>query len=390
MDDVNKSALFFFCVISCLTAAFLVVHYYLPIAEYGSTIALFYLGIFAAFIILRLYTPKLAFVKRAESNMFDLNMKTLERDVVLAGYGSEHNITSTNVIRGDLRLDIAGHGWTSIKKKFLTAVRGIFGTQWYSENCFLLKVLEMEEYLGYEGSILEILIGIKSCNRLEELEQQLISQLILNLQDQVKSGGNTIFLDVDKMKDEESATLVSLILEKRREHFLSAMDKFRASKRNVDDLSDVLGTNYGCKVTKAIKKEIGSPKAAGYIVTQLNSVYETLLENQSTENSSSTHRRPRTRWSQLCREIAIVHISDLIDVKSDLSFHYCNPNLSKLHESGYRDIFKVLRELQPFPKLNRKEYKFILQILKGIKTGRAKKTLELLKLNKWKEMYVQS
>ncbi|MHA1422656.1 MAG: hypothetical protein ACTSRQ_15930 [Candidatus Thorarchaeota archaeon] len=222
------------------------------------------------------------------------------------------------------------------------------------------------------------------------MEQQVIAQLIPNLRDQIESGGNTTFLDVDKMKDEESARLVPILLEKRREHFLAAMEKYRASEKEVHDLSDVLGTNYGFKVAKTIPKEIGSPKAAGNIVTQLNSVFDTLIENQSSDSSSSTSERPRTRWIQLFREIAMAHISRLIDAKFDLPFQYCNLNLSALYESGYRDIFKVLKEMQSYPKLYNGEYKFILKILKGFKTRRALTTLELMKQKEWKDKYLQS
>lgn len=151
-----------------------------------------------------------------------------------------------------------------------------------------------------------------------------------------------------------------------------------------------MGTNYGCKIAKAIKKEMGSPKVAGYIITQLDSVYETLMQNQSNEIILAKNERPSSKWIKLCREIAMEHISHLLDVKFDVSFQYCNLNLSTLYESGYRDIFKVLREMQSYPKLYKNEYKFLLQLLKGIKTDRAMDTLELLKLNEWKEKYLQS
>jgi hypothetical protein len=347
------------------------------------------MGIFVALAVLHLLSPHLALFKNSEQNMIELYRKSWEREAILVGYGREHRINSTQIIRGELRIDIATNDWKSVKRKFLGAVRKTFGSQWYSENRFLLEVLEMEEYLGYEGSILDIIADIKSCSRLEELEQQVISQLIHKLQAQVESGGNTTFLDVDKMKDEESSRLVPIILEKRREHFLSAMDKYRASEREVDNLSDVLETNYGCKVATAIKKELGSPKAAGYIITQLNSVYESLLKDSSAEYYSTNNRRPRTRWKKLCKEIAMAHISHLIDFKCEVLFHHCNPNLSTMYESGYHDILSVLNQFELIPKLYNKEYKFILRILKRIKTKRSKKALEIVKLSTWKDMYVQ-
>ena len=363
------------------------------------TIALFPLFFVAISFLIDFYCSKhnLGFLPGPKRDILVEFTNIIKQDVLLSGFKDntlkgfryDYDINSINLIRGQLRIDIAGHGWKSIRRKFTNSVRDIFGTQWYAENCFLLKILDLEEYLGYEGSILDILKGIKSCTRLEELEKQITSQLIPKLQDQIESGGNTTFLDIDKMKEEESARLVPIILEKRKEQFLSAMDTYRVSGREVDDLLDVLGTNYGCKVATAIKKDLGVPKAAGYIVTQLNSVYESLIENKR-DGEIYTSAKRSTRWIRLCKEIAMSHITHLIEVKSKVPFQCCNPNFSTLYDSGYQDIFKDLRNVKSYPKLYRDEYKFILNILKGIKTERAFNTLQLLKHKQWKDEYLQN
>ncbi|TFH09851.1 MAG: hypothetical protein E4H14_03710 [Candidatus Thorarchaeota archaeon] len=398
MARAYKERRLHFRIFLCALSVGLILGLFLAVTGEDPTIILVTLGpLLLLFPVFYCTTPNLKFLPGPKRDILAEFTNIVEQDVIISGFRDDsakgfrydYDIKSINMIRGQLRLDIAGDDWKSIRRKFTIAVRDVFGTQWYAENSFLLKVLELEEYLGYEGLILDILKGIKSCARIEELEQQVISQLIPKLRDQIKSGGNTTFLDVDKMKDQESARLVPLILEKRREHFLSAMDKYRASEREVDDLLDVLGTNYGCKVAKAIKKEMGSPKAAGYIVTKLNSVYETLTENQR-ENISPTIKRLATSWIHLCREIAMSHIAHLIDAKLEVPFQYCNPNFGTLYESGYRDIFKDLKRMKSYPKLYKGEYKFILKVLKGIKTDRALDTLELLKMNDWKDKYLQS
>lgn len=235
MASAFKNRKLFFRILLCLIALGLILAFYMTITGEDPTGFLVILGICSLFYLMQLYCPcpNFNFLPGPKRDILTEFTNIVERDVILSGFRDDsvkgfrydYDIKSINMIRGQLRLDIAGNGWKPIRSKFTNSVRDVFGTQWYAENSFLLKVLEMEEYLGYEGSILDMLKGIKSCTRIEELEQQIISQLIPILREQIGRGGNTTFLDVEKMKDEESARLVPLILEKRREHFLSAIEK---------------------------------------------------------------------------------------------------------------------------------------------------------------------
>ena len=269
-------------------------------------------------------------------------------------------------------------------------MRDEFRTQWYSESRFLVKVFDIEEFFGYEESILDILKGIKSISSFSELREHIISQIMPRLRNQIEGGGNTAFLDIDKMKDEESARLVPIILEKRREHFLAATERFCLSQKNLDDVSDMLSTNYGFNVVKAINKEIESLKAVDYIVTHLDNLYENLKKSQKEKTDSSSTERSDTKWIRLIKQIVIGYIARLTDMKFEVRFQYCNPALNLLYESGFRDIFKDLSEIQSYPKLYKKEFWFIKSILKGIKTKRTSQTLQLITTSEWQGKYLQT
>ncbi len=300
----------------------------------------------------------------------------------------DSNTKSFSEIKEQLRKDIAEVGWQKVRKKFMNEVRDGFGTQWYSENLFLVKILEIDEYLGYDGSIFDLLREVRSGSNISELAAQVVQQLIPKVLTQIQIGGNTAFLDIEKIREDESALLVPIILEKRKENFLAAMDKFRSLQCTMNNLSEVLTTNYGFIITNAIKKKTGLTTNLEQIVTQLDVVYDRLMKDRSSQTISSPERMS-SPWLHLCSEIAMDHISRLTGEKFDIPFQYCNPSFMMLYQSGYRSIFKVLEGISSYPKLYKGEYKFILSVLKDIKTKRASIAQSILITTDWKAMYVQ-
>lgn len=300
----------------------------------------------------------------------------------------DSNTTPFSEFKEQLRKDITEKGWEKIRKKFLNDVRDGFGTQWYSENLFLVNILEIDEYLGFEGSIFDLLREVRSGTTTSEVAAQVIQQLIPKLITQIQSGGNTAFLDIEKIREDESALLVPIILEKRKENFLAAMDRFRSLQCTMNNLSEVLTTNYGFTVAKAIEKKNGDTMNLRHVVTQLDMVYDRLMKDRSNEATSSPERM-RSPWLHLCCEIAMDHISELTGEKFDVPFQYCNPSFIMLYQSGYQSIFKVLRGISSYPKLYKGEYKFILGVLKDIKTRRASIARSILFTTEWKAIYIQ-
>lgn len=300
----------------------------------------------------------------------------------------DSNTKPFSEIKEQLRKDITEIGWEKIRKKFLNEVRNGFGTQWYSENLFLVNILEIEEYLGYEGSIFDLLRDVRSGSNISEVATQVVHQLIPKLLTQVHNGGNTAFLDIGKIREDESALLVPIILEKRKENFLAAMDRFRFLQCTLNNLSEVLSTNYGFTIAMAIEKKIGDTMNLRHVVNQLDIVYDRLMKDRSIETTSSPERM-QSPWLYLCSEIAMDHISRLTGEKFDIPFQYCNPSFMMLYQSGYQSIFKVLRGISSYPTMYKGEYKFILGVLKDIKTRRASIARSILLTTEWKAMYVQ-
>lgn len=300
----------------------------------------------------------------------------------------DSNTKSFSDIKKQLREDIAEIGWGKVRKKFMNEVRNGFGTQWYSENLFLVSILEIEEYLGYDGSIFDLLRGVRSGSSISELAAQVVPQLIPKLLTQVQSGGNTAFLDIEKIKEDEYALLVPIILEKRKENFLAAMDRFRCLPSKLKNLSEVFATNYGFTIAMAFKKREGRRYALESILTQLDEAYDNLVKDRTTETSSSIEGIS-SPWMHLCSEIAMANIARLTLTKFDIPFQYCNPSYTILYQSGYRNIFEVLRGISSYPKLYKGEYKFILGVLRDIETKRATIAKYIMTTTRWKAMYVQ-
>ena len=175
-------------------------------------------------------------------------------------------------------------------------------------------------------------------------------------------------------------------------------EQFRSSQRSLEDLSDIFSTNYGFKVVNAIETPDRIPITVDLIVSKLDLVYDSLMQEQDPGNTGNSIQRKETRWTKLTREITMDHIISTLTSKErvkrlrekiDKPFQYCNQNLSSLYTSGYRDIFGVLKLLKSYPKLYQSEYKFVMKVLMGIRTDRALDTLELVKQKDWKDKYLQ-
>ncbi len=335
-----------------------------------------------------------------EEQIFSEFKRTSMELVTMDGYLSEIDISQVEAIRLQLRQDIKESGWPEIRKKFIKSVSNAFGTQWYSENEFLLQLFEIEEYLGYDGSVLDLLKKIDTYSDFNDLKQSLQSALINRLRVQIQNGGNTSFLDIEKFKEERSVLIIPVILVKRKENFIIAWEKYRGpqklklnykftKEKRRAALYDVLSTNYGFQVVRAITKEEGNPIQVQYFINQLKEVYDTLIHEMTDKHNpiivdvKDFVPRDQTPWIQLCKEIALNHIREVTGYTFGSKFNYCNPDFMQFYQSGYSDIFKILRRIDYFPKLYKSEYTSILRILDGLKTKKASETLSLMRMNAW-------
>jgi len=170
--DVDRNSKFKRGIVIFLMVVLLVVGSIEFITEGDLSFTLFFMGVWTVVIIVQLYFPNLnlnfSFLPGPKRDILTEFTNIVKQDVSISGFRDDsvkgfkydYKIKPINMIRVQLRLDIAGDGWKPIRRKFTNAVRAVFGTQWYAENRFLLKVLEIEQYLGYEGSVLDILKGI--------------------------------------------------------------------------------------------------------------------------------------------------------------------------------------------------------------------------------------
>jgi len=319
---------------------------------------------------------KRAALMRQRVNSWLMN---LDQPETLDGYHKGLATHRIDTVRKQLEFDIEKSGWNRIRKRFTKAVRNSYGTCWYAENLFLTRVLQMEEYLGFGKSILDILKKIKGCTNLDEVKGQLITKLHPKLNAQVQANGNSVFLDIERYKDVITAMIIPDIIENRRSNFIESMNQFRLTECkpegniNLSLLSQVLSTNYGFGVVMAIEKPSNAYLPWASILEKLDEVYDEVTINGSS-TSSSLKERPDTPMIQLVREVAMDHVLKITGVQP-LRINL-DVDTTMMFKSGYSNIYDVFKSKR---RINVPNYRFVRMILQSHKTQKASHALRIIR-----------
>jgi hypothetical protein len=305
-------------------------------------------------------------------------LKSLDETDVLKGFhGLE--IGRIDDIRTQLKRDIEKSGWEKAGKSFIKAVSDSFGTCWWSENLFLSSVLEIEDYLGCEAQILDILREVEDCTTFRDVVDQTITKLDDILNTQLQRGASTVFLSVEAFKKRISYGFIPRILEIRRTNFLQAMNRFRLTKTRPEDALQLLQTAYGFNVVMALERPRTRNRSWAQILKILDEVYTTLGEDGNPAINSHEILR-QSEIVQLAGAVALDHVLRMIGKRkqSDLCLNSADGLL--VYKTGYRDIYAPLAT-KSF--LRQEEYEFAKMILDGIGTEKASKALERISSDVW-------
>lgn len=113
----------------------------------------------------------------------------------------------------------------------------------------VIEGFEMSELVGFDGDLLRIIENIPRDDAFQTTRSILYSELMKYIDDQIDSGGPTLFFDIEKMQTLPSATLVVKIVERRKRE----IEKLHFKEDDVIDLRQLWLTSYGFQVLQALE-----------------------------------------------------------------------------------------------------------------------------------------
>ena len=108
----------------------------------------------------------------------------------------------TDMIRemnmGQIRIfieeSIRANGWKTTLKFLTESIENICSDRWFTSNWIILSILELEELLGFDGKLIQLLNSIDDISSFSELQKEAHSRLISKISKQVSSGGSTLLI----------------------------------------------------------------------------------------------------------------------------------------------------------------------------------------------------
>ena len=177
----------------------------------------------------------------------------------------------TDMIRemniGQIRIfieeSIRANGWKTTLNFLTESIENICGDRWFTSNWIILSILELEELLGFDGKLIQLLNSIDDISSFSELQEEAHSRLINKISKQVSSGGSTLLFDVELMTSTQSVLLVQDIIEARRKEFLAVVSHLLNIQREDQeiyyiDLRPLWRTSFGFDLLRAHLAEVKS------------------------------------------------------------------------------------------------------------------------------------
>ncbi|MGY5854505.1 MAG: hypothetical protein RTU92_13135 [Candidatus Thorarchaeota archaeon] len=153
---------------------------------------------------------------------------------------------------------------------------------WIPMQNLLLQLFSMSELGIYDGPLDDILTAIPSTASVDEARHLLYNRMIELLEDQIKNGGSTLFMDVEAMSTTKASKLIHNVIEQRKKEIERARVKILDDRA---DISSLWMTSYG----NAILSTLGI-STMGIPTSQLDSIEKAMkqsgLKNENDSKSS--------------------------------------------------------------------------------------------------------
>jgi len=140
------------------------------------------------------------------------------------------------------------YDWAYLRERIDTILQRMTPLQWYAAQRGLLEGLGLSEIAGYDGDPQLLLETASKKMSYDEARQVIFDTAVKLVEDQVLSGGPTLFLDIETMKETSASKLIPLIVEKRKYEVENTTLLIKGSKIF---LKPLWLTHYGFKILSA-------------------------------------------------------------------------------------------------------------------------------------------
>ncbi|MFW9913901.1 MAG: hypothetical protein ACFFEU_15585, partial [Candidatus Thorarchaeota archaeon] len=150
----------------------------------------------------------------------------------------------------DYRLKLDGEGWGSLKATVIEYLGRLTGRHKLAGQRSFLEALGIPEFNGFDGDLIPIIESIDGIEGFNQLIDNLYQIMVERLREQVASKGNTVLLDIERMRKGMAAVLITDIAKRRREEILETTVQI---SDGIVDLEPLLLTAYGFVILTKLK-----------------------------------------------------------------------------------------------------------------------------------------
>ena len=159
------------------------------------------------------------------------------------------------------------YSWPQLRERIEFVLHSLLPLDWYGVQRGLMKGFDISMLGGFDGNPELLLEKAKSVNSYEEARQAIFDTAVMLIEEQLQSGGPTLFLDIEQIKDTSASKLIPHIVDRRRAEIEKTVLYVRGSTVY---LSPLWTTHYGYKILSVapILKKLNF-KGSGLMSTDL-------------------------------------------------------------------------------------------------------------------------
>ncbi|MFQ5884930.1 MAG: hypothetical protein ACE5IO_07500 [Thermoplasmata archaeon] len=239
---------------------------------------------------------------------------------------------------------IRSSGWPAARGTLKTALLARHQRQWFAINRLILRTIDAEELIGYDGDIIEELDSLHDVRSLSDLKTSLHNLLVERVRTQIAAAGSDLFFDPDAMSSKSSSVLVAEIVEMRRARFInSAVPLLKLAPRFWSQYPPLWTTCYGLNVLGWVDSinDWSEEHEQGSLDSLMQRLEQVQSEVGATENSDvGTDNTMSERMRQLSCALANRYHNCLRIVR----YSYDQPWDTIFH-SGYKDPYQFVEDV---------------------------------------------
>lgn len=150
---------------------------------------------------------------------------------------------------------IKDHKWSDIIELLKTSSESLYKKHWLKTHHMMLSIFELSELLGVDCDIFSELNRITQPESIENASELLFDNLIQVAMTQFKSGGSTLFFNVDKISTTRSAIILPELIEARYRETIFILSEFDEMLPTLTkewiEVGKLWRTGYGLRLLRA-------------------------------------------------------------------------------------------------------------------------------------------